>query len=314
MVLTPSLRAAIEDNYRLIITAAADGPRGLTGAQTFILTDSQDTRFFCKHITNATMIARMKASLPIAAALYDYGLSFVVAPLATYQHYYFMHANALVALFPFIEARPSRDYRPHALGAALGAVHGATPFISAGLPVRGMASVYDVFFQRGLDELLSHPVQDETAIGTLRNLLQTNEKPLRRYIDAFYKIGQHSQAPSVVTHGDAQGNVLLGTDATLSLIDWDEAELAPAERDLWFLSSLPGFMEGYTAVRNNFTPNPHLLLHGALKAWLEGFAIHVAATLESGRAGMSHVHLLAERRFSQDRLERLDAGLAQLGY
>ncbi len=40
----------------------------------------------------------------------------------------------------------------------------------------------------------------------------------------------------VVTHGEPHPGNLVWTDAGLRLIDWDTVGLAPAERDLWFLS------------------------------------------------------------------------------
>jgi spectinomycin phosphotransferase len=42
--------------------------------------------------------------------------------------------------------------------------------------------------------------------------------------------------PGVVCHGDPHlGNVLIGGDAAVWLIDWDDAVLAPRERDLMFV-------------------------------------------------------------------------------
>jgi spectinomycin phosphotransferase len=43
-------------------------------------------------------------------------------------------------------------------------------------------------------------------------------------------------APSVVCHGDPHlGNVLIGPDERVWLIDWDDAVLAPRERDFMFV-------------------------------------------------------------------------------
>jgi len=50
------------------------------------------------------------------------------------------------------------------------------------------------------------------------------------------EIRTRQAAPSVICHGDPHlGNLLLGGDEQVWLIDWDDAVLAPAERDLMFV-------------------------------------------------------------------------------
>lgn len=313
MALPPLRQAAIEDHFHLIITSAQNGPTGLTGAQTHILTDNHGRNFFCKSTTDTIMAARMVTGLQIASRLYDYGLSFVVAPRAAADgSFYLLHDDAVIALFPLIDTHPSRDYNSRTLGAAIGAMHDASRFIAADLPVRGASSAYDDFFRHGIDAVLAQVAQDETPCGRLRTLLLAHEKSLRGYVDAFYRLGAAIDASSVVTHGDAQGNVLASPDGTLALIDWDEAELAPAERDLWLLSGREGFMDGYTSVRHGFTPDPHRLLHAALKAWLEGVAIFAHNIQNGGQGARAYLDHLTTRRFSAERMARLDADIARL--
>lgn len=312
LLLPPLLHAAIENFYDIVIATVLPGPLGMTGAETFIITDHRALRYFCKRVSDPVMIGRMSHSLPLAAALHDYGLPFVIGPRRGAGGYFFMDGTALVALYPFVDALPSRDYQPGLLGAALAAIHGATPFLGVTLPHQGNASVYADFFKTGLPDFIDTPVQDETTRGKLRTLLVRHHAQLSRYIAVFHDLSMQTPTEYVATHGDAQGNVLLGADGTLHLIDWDEAELAPPERDLWFLSHLPGFMAGYTAVRTGFTPDPRRLVHAALKAWLEGLAIQ-ATTILSGRGdAMTALHHLQDRRFNTERLAQMDAAIAAL--
>lgn len=311
MSFPPLLQAAIEDFYGLRIATAIPGPSGATGAETFILTDTRGTKYFAKRVTDPVMQGRLQTGLAIARALADYGLSFIVAPLRGTGGLWFMQGSALIALFPWVDGTLSRDFDPELLGAAVGAIHSATPFLDLQVPVQGQASVYDDFFKQGITAFVLKPVQDETPQGMLRRLILDNDQRLRRYRQIFYDLGAQPIKQMVATHGDMQGNILLSADGGMHLIDWDEAELAPAERDLWFLSNLPGFMRGYTAVRRGFAPEPSALLHGALKAWIEGLAMQATAIIDGRGDALAHLDHLIHRRFSAERLERIDTAIAK---
>lgn len=311
MTFTPLLQADIEDFFELRITGAVPGPRGATGAETFILTDTAGKRYFAKRISDTIMQGRVRSGLALAAALADYGLSFVVPPLPGQDGHTFMHGRDLITLSPLIDGVTGRDYDPGLLGAALGAVHAATPFLDVPMPVQGHASVYDHFFRHGITAFLQDPVQDETPQGRLRRLILDNDQRLRRYRDVFFDLGEHTPKGCVATHGDMQGNILLSGAGGLYLIDWDEAELAPPERDLWLLANLPGFMQGYSAVRRDFVADPRELLHGALKAWLEGLAIQASIIINKQPGAAAAYERLVARKFSAERIARIDAAIAR---
>ncbi|GAB3938097.1 hypothetical protein GCM10027614_17510 [Micromonospora vulcania] len=55
-------------------------------------------------------------------------------------------------------------------------------------------------------------------------------------IEEVERLAAERPGPSVVCHGDPHlGNLLLGPDGQVWLIDWDDAVLAPAECDLMFV-------------------------------------------------------------------------------
>ena len=86
---------------------------------------------------------------PLAAALVDYGLSFVVAPLPGARHAYMKHESGIAALFPFIDAPAMHAWHPGLIGAAVAAVHAATPFLDARLlATPEKPSPYLAFFER----------------------------------------------------------------------------------------------------------------------------------------------------------------------
>lgn len=57
---------------------------------------------------------------------------------------------------------------------------------------------------------------------------------VRERLLAFSRVCRRGDpGPIVLTHGDAGGNCMVGPDR-FTVIDWDEAMLAPPERDAWF--------------------------------------------------------------------------------
>jgi spectinomycin phosphotransferase len=102
-------------------------------------------------------------------------------------------------------------------------------------------------------------------------------------------------APSVVCHGDPHvGNVLAGPGAQIWLIDWDDAVLAPPERDLMFvvggvLAFLPVtpaqqrlFFSGYGPIELDRTRLAYYLCVRALDD-LESWAAHAFDPKSSNR-------------------------------
>jgi spectinomycin phosphotransferase len=78
-------------------------------------------------------------------------------------------------------------------------------------------------------DALHRALADEWAAEPIRALLA--------YADTFAPALGAEAAPTVVCHGDPHlGNVLLGPNGTVWLIDWDDAVLAPPERDLMFVT------------------------------------------------------------------------------
>ncbi len=79
---------------------------------------------------------------------------------------------------------------------------------------------------------------------TVRNLnFNGYMKPYRKVIlqlvdqaDYFYSLIQDSSEPAVLCHSDIHaGNLLLNSQGSFYIVDWDEPILAPKERDLMFI-------------------------------------------------------------------------------
>lgn len=61
---------------------------------------------------------------------------------------------------------------------------------------------------------------------------------------ALVEMARQTDQPNVLCHGDVHtNNILLGDDGRLYVIDWDDAKLAPKERDLMFVLAEAGEAE-----------------------------------------------------------------------
>jgi spectinomycin phosphotransferase len=99
---------------------------------------------------------------------------------------------------------------------------------------------------RTLDSSLRLTAEDPAAGGTVDDLVRALAQEwcvagdrVSTLLDQADRLGRdlHTQkSTSVVCHGDPHlGNVLIGQDERVWLIDWDETVLAPRERDLMFI-------------------------------------------------------------------------------
>jgi spectinomycin phosphotransferase len=114
-----------------------------------------------------------------------------------------------------------------------------------------------------LDDLISSVSPDDDAASELAAFFRSRREVIRDVLDRAGTLGRdlkHTRAQHVLCHADLHAwNVLIGADGGLWLVDWDEAVMAPRERDLMFViggigprALRPGnsewFFEGYGEV------------------------------------------------------------------
>jgi spectinomycin phosphotransferase len=133
-------------------------------------------------------------------------------------------------------------------GALLAKVHATavTDALATSLPREDHTHDHWASVARTLDSSLRLTAEDPAAGGTVDDLVRAlaqewcaagdRVSTLLDQADSLALDLHTGESTSVVCHGDPHlGNLLIGQDERVWLIDWDDAVLAPRERDLMFI-------------------------------------------------------------------------------
>jgi hypothetical protein len=253
------LRAAIEQNYGIEILKCIPGPRQFV-AETFILDAKNGMQYFCKLVDKPLFIPGIIKSLPIVAEMYANGIDRVSFPIKGATGFHLLVGNTLIVLFNYINAPQSYDYSPYALGRLTAQIQNVTPFIKAEIPRETFEFVNRTLFDYYFEGTLTAQI-DDRAICELQQVLRRHEAKIRYYLGEYLRLCHICKAGPgelVITHGDAPGNILVNAPDDIYIIDWDDIVLAPAERDLWIMDHLEGFVDGYKSARPGYVANGNI--------------------------------------------------------
>jgi spectinomycin phosphotransferase len=201
-----------------------------------------------------------EVAIALPALLAERGIREVVAPVAPLGRYVAEVGDFGLAVQRFVEGGDGYETKLTAahwrtLGAALRKVH------AIDLPAHLAAAVrHETFGARWADELLLR--LDGTAADppALAALLEPGRSRLVELAHDTRTLGArlHARpAPLVLCHADLHaGNVLVGADGALALVDWDDPCLAPKECDLAFVGA------GYFGLRSAVDREPERFGHG----------------------------------------------------
>ncbi len=203
---------------------------------------------------------RLGAAMNTAVALRDEaGLDFVIAPDRTShgQAISTLHGTFAVTVFPFVEgcAWPDDEGKAGqtagALSRVLARLHAETATVSA------IAATDDLEIE-ARDDLENALAQVDEAWDPAgpytegcRTLLASAAQEVRLRLDSIDRLASAIRGRGeslVITHGEPKPDNLLVTESGPALIDWDTVLLAPAGRDLWWLSADPRALTEYEAV------------------------------------------------------------------
>ena len=90
---------------------------------------------------------------------------------------------------------------------------------------------------------------NDMLVDKLTNFIQARQSELRNLIEVATRLGSNlrrSDLSYVLCHGDIhEDNILLVDSSKKYIIDWDNAILAPKERDLFFFDKNKDYLTGY---------------------------------------------------------------------
>jgi hypothetical protein len=306
----PHIRSAIESNYGIRLADCVAGPRQFV-AETWILTDADGARYFCKLTDKPLFIPEIIRSLPAVAQMHARGIRNIAPPIAGVQGWHFFSDETLVVLFDYISAPQSYDYSNHAFGRLTAQIQAVTPHVAAEMPCEDFHFPCRTLFDRRFEGALAMAPAD-AAGRELQKVLRAYEVEIRGYLAAMLRFGERCReqdGPLVITHGDAPGNVLVRAPEDIYLIDWDEIILAPPERDLWMMDHHADFMEGFRSVMPDYRIDPDRRGFCILKYYFRGMMHYFSEILGAGDEAcrLGHVRALEENLLRGWMLPKLES-------
>lgn len=238
---------AVRDAYGVPAQDLAFVPEGFVAA-CYVVDGADGSRFFLKfwpHLRVGQAAAeRLHGSLLLTRALYDRGLVPNVSyPLPTRDGALWAEiSGSPFAMFPLLPGRAPPARLPPALweefARVVAAIHRATPALADVLPPRETFAIPN---EAELGRCLT--VVERIGSGERPGLRALRRLMLPRQADVLAQYGRlrrlqgvvrRLDGPFVLCHTDLGGNnMLVDDEGRLSVLDWDDAIVAPPEYDLW---------------------------------------------------------------------------------
>jgi spectinomycin phosphotransferase len=183
---------------------------------------------------------------PLARYLADSGITQVLAPLSPRDGQLSTRIGDLSAiLYPFIDGenvfrRPLNEDQWTAFGAVVRALHDVKLPPSVSETMR-QETYSDAWRRKVRGYLTAAPSQgpNDSVARELGELLSSKRLEITMLVEHAEQLAAsllHRTLPVVPCHGDLHaGNILVDSAGSLVIVDWDDAVLAPKERDLMFV-------------------------------------------------------------------------------
>jgi spectinomycin phosphotransferase len=237
-----SIIACLHDSFGLRISHVTFLPLGWVNNAVYRVTTDTGTPYFLKlRRGNFNQIA-----VTVPAFLHAQGIRQVMAPIATSTHNLWVRAHGFDwILYPFFDGKNGFEVALSktqwiALGESMKAVH-TTP-LPAALAERVLQEDFSPRWRNTVMAFHKQVEQDrfDDPIATsLAAFWLTKRDEIQCIVERAEQLTHALQNRAVelpVCHSDLHaGNVLVGADDEVAIVDWDEPILALKERDLMFI-------------------------------------------------------------------------------
>ena len=242
-----AIRTCLHDAFGLHIAQITFLPIGWVNNAVYQLTADNGAQYFLK--LRRGRFNRVAVAVP--AFLYGQGIQPVMTPIATQTQTLWVHEHGFDwILYPFFEgktgfAAPLSKAQWITLGQSLKAIHTAPlpADLADDLPQeryspRWRDSVKE--FQQQVEQgRFTDPNATDPIAASLAAFWLTKRDEIRTIVERAEQLARRLQPQAgnlVICHTDLHaGNVLVGANNALTIVDWDEPLLAPKERDLMFI-------------------------------------------------------------------------------
>jgi spectinomycin phosphotransferase len=237
--------ACLRDEYGLSVAQVAFLPLGadLNTAVYRAITEDESTYFvkLRKGLFDET-------SVTLPKYLGDLGIRQIIAPLVTNKGRLWANLESFkVILYPFVEGHNGyQDKLPDHLwgefGAALKSIHKAE--IPSSLTGRIRRENYSPRWRNLVKEFLRRiedEIYDDIVAQRLAEVLRSRRDMILDLVGRADQLALSLQDRSpefIVCHSDIHaGNILIGDDDVIYIVDWDDPIQAPKERDLMYIGA-----------------------------------------------------------------------------
>ena len=230
------------DNFGLRIAEATFLPSADINSAVFRITTDDRARYLLK-LRRADFD---EVAVTVPAYLQSQGILGVMAPIATITKQLWIHARGFYwMLYQFFEGKngfeaPLSPAQWKALGETMRKVHGAIlPVDLARRVPHESYSPHNRTIVKALDAQAERLLFDDPVTARLAGFWKTNRTEIMTVVERSEQLAKQMRDRAtefVLCHSDLHaGNVLLGDDDKLAIVDWDNPIMAPKERDLMFI-------------------------------------------------------------------------------
>lgn len=221
------MKRFIEKSYGIEMTGISPLPRGFYGEVYRV--DIAERSYAAKLDRWRTHSAEFRESLEAVELICESGIDFVPALIrGANGERCFSYDGGVLALFEFTEGVHTEDVPAEALFERLGRVYSRVP--------AAQKSAEELFTPEAYERVLclrkhlkaAGELRPDAVLAKYSGIIGDRVAKLKLFMERC----RVKKWRTVMTHGDAGGNCILGKNG-ISLIDWDTAKISVPERDAW---------------------------------------------------------------------------------